>query len=233
MPYEVHLRGGINVGLFTDMREHRAGLARFVRGKRVLNTFAYTGALSVAAARAGAPRGHQRRSRRRAARLGARQLRALRARPRRATAGRSRTSSLPRGGARARRDLRRRHPRSRRRCRARARSLWAQKRDYPDLIAAACAVAAGGRPPLDLVEHAPRARACSSTSTRARPRQARRAGPRARRPAARLPDAPVLAGRALPRGRLAVGGAVGSGRGAKHPLTVPETDGPPGNHPRL
>jgi len=54
VPYEVHLRGGINVGLFTDMREHRAGLGRFVRGKRVLNTFAYTGALSVAAARAGA-----------------------------------------------------------------------------------------------------------------------------------------------------------------------------------
>jgi 23S rRNA (cytosine1962-C5)-methyltransferase len=54
VPYEVHLRGGINVGLFTDMREHRAGLARFVRGRRVLNTFAYTGALSVAAARAGA-----------------------------------------------------------------------------------------------------------------------------------------------------------------------------------
>ena len=54
VPFEVHLRGGINVGLFTDMREHRAGLARFVRDKRVLNTFAYTGALSVAAARAGA-----------------------------------------------------------------------------------------------------------------------------------------------------------------------------------
>jgi 23S rRNA (cytosine1962-C5)-methyltransferase len=54
VPYEVHLRGGINVGLFTDMREHRAGLARFVRGQRVLNTFAYTGALSLAAARGGA-----------------------------------------------------------------------------------------------------------------------------------------------------------------------------------
>ena len=54
VPYEVHLRGGINVGLFSDMREHRAGLARFVRGQRVLNTFAYTGALSLAAARAGA-----------------------------------------------------------------------------------------------------------------------------------------------------------------------------------
>jgi 23S rRNA (cytosine1962-C5)-methyltransferase len=54
VPYEVHLRGGINVGLFSDMRAHRAGLARFVRGRRVLNTFAYTGALSLAAARAGA-----------------------------------------------------------------------------------------------------------------------------------------------------------------------------------
>ena len=54
IPYEVHLRGGINVGLFSDMREHRAGLTRFVRGRRVLNTFAYTGALSLAAARGGA-----------------------------------------------------------------------------------------------------------------------------------------------------------------------------------
>jgi len=54
VPYEVHLRGGYNVGLFTDMREHRAGLARFVRGARVLNTFAYTGSLSLAAARGGA-----------------------------------------------------------------------------------------------------------------------------------------------------------------------------------
>lgn len=54
VPYELHLRGGYNVGLFTDMREHRAGLARFVRGARVLNTFAYTGSLSLAAARGGA-----------------------------------------------------------------------------------------------------------------------------------------------------------------------------------
>jgi 23S rRNA (cytosine1962-C5)-methyltransferase len=54
VPYEVHLLGGLNVGLFSDMREHRRGLGRFVRGRRVLNTFAYTGAFSVAAARAGA-----------------------------------------------------------------------------------------------------------------------------------------------------------------------------------
>jgi len=54
IPFEVHLMGGLNVGLFTDMREHRQGLRRFVRGARVLNTFCYTGALSVAAARFGA-----------------------------------------------------------------------------------------------------------------------------------------------------------------------------------
>jgi 23S rRNA (cytosine1962-C5)-methyltransferase len=36
------------------MREHRRGIGRFVRGRRVLNTFAYTGAISVAAALAGA-----------------------------------------------------------------------------------------------------------------------------------------------------------------------------------
>jgi 23S rRNA (cytosine1962-C5)-methyltransferase len=54
VPYEVHLKGSLNVGLFTDMREHRRNLHRFAVGRRVLNTFAYTGALSVAAARAGA-----------------------------------------------------------------------------------------------------------------------------------------------------------------------------------
>ncbi len=54
VPYEVHLLGGLNVGLFTDMREHRRGLARFTSGRRVLNGFAYTGSLSVAAALGGA-----------------------------------------------------------------------------------------------------------------------------------------------------------------------------------
>jgi 23S rRNA (cytosine1962-C5)-methyltransferase len=53
-PYEVHLLGSLNVGLFPDMREQRRHMARFVTGRRVLNTFAYTGALSIAAARAGA-----------------------------------------------------------------------------------------------------------------------------------------------------------------------------------
>ena len=54
VPYEVHLLGSLNVGLFPDMREQRRNIARFVAGRNVLNTFAYTGALSLAAARAGA-----------------------------------------------------------------------------------------------------------------------------------------------------------------------------------
>ncbi len=54
VPYEAHLLGSLNVGLFPDMREQRRQIGRFVTGRRVLNTFAYTGALSIAAARAGA-----------------------------------------------------------------------------------------------------------------------------------------------------------------------------------
>jgi 23S rRNA (cytosine1962-C5)-methyltransferase len=54
VPYEVHLLGALNVGLFPDMREQRRHIGRFVSDRRVLNTFAYTGALSIAAARAGA-----------------------------------------------------------------------------------------------------------------------------------------------------------------------------------
>ena len=54
MAFVIHPLGGLNHGLFTDMREHRRGLARFVAGARGLNLFSYTGALSVACARAGA-----------------------------------------------------------------------------------------------------------------------------------------------------------------------------------
>jgi 23S rRNA (cytosine1962-C5)-methyltransferase len=54
VPFEVHLDRGLNTGLFTDMREHRHGLSRFAAGRSVLNAFAYTGTLSVVAARAGA-----------------------------------------------------------------------------------------------------------------------------------------------------------------------------------
>lgn len=54
VPFELHLQSGLNVGLFTDMRLHRAGLAPFASGARVLNLFSYTGAFSLACARAGA-----------------------------------------------------------------------------------------------------------------------------------------------------------------------------------
>jgi 23S rRNA (cytosine1962-C5)-methyltransferase len=145
VPYEVHLRGGINVGLFTDMREHRAGLARFVRGRRVLNTFAYTGALSVAAARAGAAEITS-------VDLAAGPLAWARANfalsNLDATAHRWEVSDVFRflEAERARRatyDVIILDPPTVSGARA---ALWAQKRDYPELIAAACAVlpAAGG-----------------------------------------------------------------------------------------
>ena len=204
VPYEVHLRGGINVGLFTDMREHRAGLARFVRGKRVLNTFAYTGALSVAAARAGAAAVTS-------VDLAAGPLAWARANfalsGLDAAAHRWEVSDVFRflDGERERRaayDVIILDPPTVSGARA---SLWAQKRDYPDLIAAACALLPrGGRPPVDLVEHPPRPQRAQARRRRHRPRPPRRARPRARRPAARLPHPPHLAGRALPRGLPAV-----------------------------
>jgi 23S rRNA (cytosine1962-C5)-methyltransferase len=52
--YEVHLTTGVNVGLFTDMRVERTRIAGIAAGRRVLNLFAYTGALSVAAVGGGA-----------------------------------------------------------------------------------------------------------------------------------------------------------------------------------
>jgi 23S rRNA (cytosine1962-C5)-methyltransferase len=139
VPFEVHLRGGINVGLFTDMREHRAGLGRFVREKRVLNTFAYTGALSVAAALAGAASITS-------VDLAAGPLAWARANfelsgldP---AAHRWEVSDVFRflEAERARRaayDVVILDPPTVSGARA---ALWAQKRDYPELIAAACAV---------------------------------------------------------------------------------------------
>lgn len=52
--FEIHPATGVNVGLFTDMRDERTRLAQVCRGRQVLNLFAYTGALSVAAAGGGA-----------------------------------------------------------------------------------------------------------------------------------------------------------------------------------
>ena len=54
--FEVHLARGVNVGLFGDMRAERLRLAGLSAGRRVLNLFAYTGTLSVAAATGGASR---------------------------------------------------------------------------------------------------------------------------------------------------------------------------------
>lgn len=54
LAFEVHLAAGVNVGLFTDMRDERPVVTRLARGRRVLNLFAYTGAFSVAALAGGA-----------------------------------------------------------------------------------------------------------------------------------------------------------------------------------
>lgn len=52
--YEVHLLGGLNCGLFGDMRDLRRSLRTLAKGRRVLNTFSYTGSLSLACALGGA-----------------------------------------------------------------------------------------------------------------------------------------------------------------------------------
>lgn len=54
LAFEVHLHAGLNVGLFTDMREQRQRIATMAAGRRVLNGFSYTSSLSVAAAQGGA-----------------------------------------------------------------------------------------------------------------------------------------------------------------------------------
>jgi 23S rRNA (cytosine1962-C5)-methyltransferase len=56
LDFLVELETGLNTGLFFDQRENRRELMGRVRGKKVLNLFAYTGAFSVAAAAAGAER---------------------------------------------------------------------------------------------------------------------------------------------------------------------------------
>lgn len=52
--FRVRPAEGPDVGLYADMRATRAWMAPHWRGRRVLNTFAYTGAFSVAAAAGGA-----------------------------------------------------------------------------------------------------------------------------------------------------------------------------------
>ncbi|MBN1957701.1 MAG: class I SAM-dependent rRNA methyltransferase [Desulfuromonadales bacterium] len=54
LSYLVDLRAGLNTGLFPDQRRNRREVMARVKGKSVLNLFAFTGAFSVAAAAAGA-----------------------------------------------------------------------------------------------------------------------------------------------------------------------------------
>jgi 23S rRNA (cytosine1962-C5)-methyltransferase len=52
----VRLGEGEMTGFFVDMREGRRVMARYTRGKQVVNCYSYTGALSLTAAAAGSPR---------------------------------------------------------------------------------------------------------------------------------------------------------------------------------
>ncbi len=53
--FEISFQSGYSQGIFLDQRDNRAELRRRMKpGQRLLNTFAYTGAFSVAAAMAGA-----------------------------------------------------------------------------------------------------------------------------------------------------------------------------------
>jgi 23S rRNA (cytosine1962-C5)-methyltransferase len=55
MRFEISFHSGYSQGIFLDQRDNRATLhSRMAPGLRLLNTFAYTGAFSVAAATAGA-----------------------------------------------------------------------------------------------------------------------------------------------------------------------------------
>jgi 23S rRNA (cytosine1962-C5)-methyltransferase len=54
MRLEARLNEGPRTGIYPDQRENREHLASLVRGRRVLNTFSYTGAFSVHAALSGA-----------------------------------------------------------------------------------------------------------------------------------------------------------------------------------
>ncbi|EMR04128.1 Ribosomal RNA large subunit methyltransferase I [Cesiribacter andamanensis AMV16] len=56
--FKIDWIGGQKTGFFLDQRENRALLAQHARGKRVLNTFCYTGGFSVYALQAGATEVH-------------------------------------------------------------------------------------------------------------------------------------------------------------------------------
>jgi 23S rRNA (cytosine1962-C5)-methyltransferase len=54
--YLVRLSEGEKTGFYLDMREARRVLARYARGKQVVNAYSYSGTLSLTAAAAGSPR---------------------------------------------------------------------------------------------------------------------------------------------------------------------------------
>ena len=56
--FKIDWIGGQKTGFFLDQRENRALLGQYSRGKRVLNTFCYTGGFSVYALEAGASEVH-------------------------------------------------------------------------------------------------------------------------------------------------------------------------------
>ncbi|MBI2166754.1 MAG: class I SAM-dependent rRNA methyltransferase [Candidatus Omnitrophica bacterium] len=56
IPFIVDIHAGQKTGFFLDQRENRKLVSSHANGKRVLNTFAYTGGFSVYAARSGASR---------------------------------------------------------------------------------------------------------------------------------------------------------------------------------
>ncbi|MCB0166590.1 MAG: class I SAM-dependent rRNA methyltransferase [Anaerolineae bacterium] len=56
LTFQVDIKLGHKTGFYLDQRENRMRASRYFAGKEVLNAFAYTGAFSVYAARAGATR---------------------------------------------------------------------------------------------------------------------------------------------------------------------------------
>lgn len=56
IPFWVDLSGGQKTGFYLDQRESRRLVRRFAAGRRVLNTFSYSGAFSVCALKGGAVR---------------------------------------------------------------------------------------------------------------------------------------------------------------------------------
>ena len=54
LKFGVNIREGQKTGFFIDQRENRRAVAKYCKGRRVLNCFAYTGGFSIYADRAGA-----------------------------------------------------------------------------------------------------------------------------------------------------------------------------------